>query len=46
MTTFRVTHLQGEQLSLVIDLAAAEGWDPGLHDASCLAAADPTVFFA
>ena len=46
MTTFRVTHLQGEQLSLVIDLAAAEGWDPGLHDASCFAAADPTGFFA
>jgi GNAT superfamily N-acetyltransferase len=46
MTTFRVTHLQGDQLSLAIDWAAAEGWDPGLHDAPCFAAADPTGFFA
>jgi GNAT superfamily N-acetyltransferase len=46
MTTFRVTHLQGDQLLLVIDWAAAEGWDPGLHDAPCFAAADPTGFFA
>lgn len=46
MTTFRVTHLTGADVALAIDWAAAEGWDPGLHDASCFAAADRTGFFA
>lgn len=46
MTTFRVTHLTGTDVSRAIDWAAAEGWDPGLHDAACFAAADPTGFFA
>ena len=31
---------------MLIDWAAAEGWDPGLHDAPCFAAADATGFFA
>jgi ribosomal protein S18 acetylase RimI-like enzyme len=43
---FRVTQLTGEQVSLAIDWAAAEGWDPGLHDAACFAATDPTGFYA
>ena len=46
MTTFRVTHLVGDELSLPIDWAGAEGWDPGLDDAVHFAAADPTGFFA
>ena len=31
-------------LDLAIDWAAAAGWNPGLHDADCFYAADPTGF--
>ena len=31
-------------LALAIDWAAAEGWNPGLHDVDCFYAADPTGF--
>jgi ribosomal protein S18 acetylase RimI-like enzyme len=46
MTTLRITQLTGNEISLAIDWAAAEGWNPGLHDAACFAAADPAGFFA
>ena len=42
---FRITQLTGDAVSLAIDWAAAEGWNPGLHDATCFAAADATGFF-
>lgn len=32
------------EISLALDWAAAEGWNPGLADAACFAAADPTGF--
>ncbi len=32
-------------LQTAIDWAAREGWNPGLHDASCFYAADPSGFF-
>lgn len=32
------------ELELAIDWAAAEGWNPGLHDAECFRAADPGGF--
>jgi hypothetical protein len=32
-------------LKLALDWAAAEGWNPGLHDAHCFYAADPEGFF-
>jgi len=32
-------------LGLALDWAAAEGWNPGLYDASCFYAADPRGFF-
>ncbi|WP_239112451.1 GNAT family N-acetyltransferase [Halomicronema sp. CCY15110] len=34
-----------EDLDLAINWAAAEGWNPGLHDADCFYAADPSGFF-
>ena len=32
-------------LALALDWAAAEGWNPGLHDAHCFYTADPEGFF-
>ena len=32
------------EVDLAIDWAAAEGWNPGLHDAACFHAADPDGF--
>jgi GNAT superfamily N-acetyltransferase len=46
MTSFRITQLSADELSLPIEWAAAEGWDPGLHDQACFAVADPTGFHA
>lgn len=37
---FRVRTMQREELAFAIDLAAAEGWNPGLNDAACFFAAD------
>lgn len=36
--------MQREEVNLAIEWAAAEGWNPGLHDADCFYAADPTGF--
>jgi len=33
------------ELNLALEWAAAEGWNPGLHDAECFYAADPEGFF-
>ena len=32
------------ELAIAVDWAAAEGWNPGLHDAGCFHAADPDGF--
>ena len=34
-----------EEIDTAVDWAAVEGWNPGLHDADCFHAADPTGFF-
>lgn len=34
-----------DDLEIAISWAGAEGWNPGLHDADCFYAADPTGFF-
>jgi ribosomal protein S18 acetylase RimI-like enzyme len=44
-TSFRVAILAADEVGLLVDWAAAEGWNPGLHDAACFAAADATGFF-
>lgn len=36
--------LRSEEMALVIDFAAREGWNPGLHDAAAFHAADPGGF--
>jgi GNAT superfamily N-acetyltransferase len=36
--------MQPAEVEIAIDVAAAEGWNPGLHDASCFHAADPGGF--
>ncbi len=38
-------HMTEADLALALEWAAAEGWNPGLHDAHCFYAADPEGFF-
>jgi GNAT superfamily N-acetyltransferase len=37
--------MRPDEVSIAVDWAAAEGWNPGLADAGCFAAADPEGFF-
>jgi GNAT superfamily N-acetyltransferase len=34
-----------DEVDVAVEWAAAEGWNPGLHDAACFHAADPGGFF-
>jgi GNAT superfamily N-acetyltransferase len=43
MTIF-IRSTLAHEVALAIDFAAAEGWNPGLHDAACFHAADPGGF--
>ena len=43
MTRYRTATLR--DLSLILDWAADEGWNPGLDDAEAFFAADPAGFF-
>lgn len=45
MRDFTVRRLTRGELDTVLDWAAAEGWNPGLHDAPCFWAQDPQGFF-
>jgi ribosomal protein S18 acetylase RimI-like enzyme len=36
--------MRRDEIPLAIELAAREGWNPGLHDAHCFAEADPRGF--
>jgi hypothetical protein len=45
MTKLRVRTMRPEEVSLALDWAAAEGWNPGLSDAPCFAVPDPVGFF-
>jgi GNAT superfamily N-acetyltransferase len=40
-----IRRMQREELDLVVEWAAAEGWNPGLHDAEAFYATDPSGFF-
>lgn len=42
---FQVRTMRRDELVFAIDLAAQEGWNPGLCDAECFFAADPSGFF-
>jgi GNAT superfamily N-acetyltransferase len=41
---YSIKTMTRSELSLVMDWAAAEGWNPGLHDADCFYAADEEGF--
>lgn len=41
---FRIRTMRREEVAFAIDLAAREGWNPGLHDAECFFVADPGGF--
>jgi ribosomal protein S18 acetylase RimI-like enzyme len=40
----RIRTLRPDEVAQTIELAAREGWNPGLHDAACFATADPEGF--
>ncbi len=42
--TFAIRPMQSQEVNLAIDWAAAEGWNPGLHDAHCFHMADTAGF--
>lgn len=44
MNTFTIRPMQPDEISVAIDWAAAEGWNPGLADAACFASVDPQGF--
>ena len=41
---FTIKTMTKKEVELMIDWAAAEGWNPGLNDAECYFAADPEGF--
>lgn len=44
METLRIRPMRPDELSVAVDRAAAEGWNPGLNDAACFATVDPEGF--
>ena len=45
MSDLQIRHLAPEEISIAIDWAAAEGWNPGLRDAARFAIPDAKGFF-
>lgn len=45
MDRLLIRHARAEEMPFLVSLAAEEGWNPGLEDASAFYAADPTGFF-
>ena len=43
--TMQIRNVAAQEMQLLADWGAAEGWNPGLHDAECFYAADPQGFF-
>jgi len=41
---YTIRTMDRNEIDIAIDWAAAEGWNPGLHDAACYHAADPNGF--
>ena len=44
MNELRIRPMRPDEISIAIDWAAAEGWNPGLADAACFATVDPGGF--
>jgi GNAT superfamily N-acetyltransferase len=45
MHGLRIRPMRPDEMSIAVNWAAAEGWNPGLADDACFAAADPEGFF-
>lgn len=45
MNGLRIRSMRPDEISIAVSWAAAEGWNPGLADDLCFAAADPDGFF-
>lgn len=45
MENIQIRTMKQEELPLAVEWAAAEGWNPGLHDAECFWPVDPGGFF-
>jgi hypothetical protein len=45
MSDLQIRNLRPEEISIAVDWAAAEGWNPGLSDAACFAIPDAQGFF-
>ena len=45
MDALTIRTMRPDEISLAVDWAAAEGWNPGLADAGCFASVDPEGFF-
>lgn len=41
-----IDHMTGKEVSVCMEWAKAEGWNPGLHDADIFHRTDPMGFFA
>jgi hypothetical protein len=44
MSDLRIRPMRPDEISIAVDWAAAEGWNPGLADAACFATVDPGGF--
>ncbi len=44
MSDLRIRSMRTDEISIAVDWAAAEGWNPGLADAACFAMVDPDGF--
>ena len=44
MNSFTIRPMRSDEISIAIEWAAAEGWNPGLSDAACFASVDPHGF--
>jgi GNAT superfamily N-acetyltransferase len=44
MTELRIRTMRPDEISIAVDWAAAEGWNPGLADAACFATVDADGF--
>ena len=45
MNSLRIRPMRPDEISIAVDWATAEGWNPDFADDACFAAADPEGFF-
>jgi hypothetical protein len=44
MNDLRIRTMRPDEISIAVDGAASQGWNPGLADAACFATVDPDGF--